>query len=64
MKNWRVTLRRFLSVPSKFTAICLVIAGVHVACPAVRAQDEKLDHTLREAVHSVRVTAAVVFQTE
>jgi dienelactone hydrolase len=58
MKIRRMTLRRFLSVPSKFAAFCLVFAGVHFACPVVRAQDEKLDPTLREAVHSVRVTAA------
>ena len=36
----------------------LFLAGALVASPASYAQEEKLDHRLREAVHSVRVTAA------
>lgn len=53
-----MSIRRLFVRPTMSAAFWLLLAAVLVASSALHARAEKLDHSLREAVHSVRVTAA------
>ncbi len=53
-----MSIRRLLLPSTISAAFCLLLAGALVASPPSHGRDEKLNASLREAVHSVPVAAA------
>ena len=53
-----MSIRRLFAPPTMSAAFRFLLAAALVASSAIHAREEKLDQSLREAVHSVRVTAA------
>jgi len=53
-----MSIRRLLLPPTTSAAFYLLLAGALVACSLSHARDDKLNASLREAVHSVPVAAA------